>query len=150
MDSWIPCMLGVRVLMASGSALIHRNWCEKWLNKYKRSRRRLTQFCPNQYTHLLVMWQLSNHFCLGVVPRHCVTTDTFRERGWLCLMYIVYHVYSDSILCKRDLFFFKSLCFFIMRFYEAGMLGVCLATRTACLIFVEVWIEVEKERERSQ
>lgn len=23
-----------------------------------------------------------------------------------------------------------------MRFYEAGMLGVCLATRTACLIFV--------------
>lgn len=133
MDSWIPCMLGVRVLMASGSALIHRNWCEKWLNKYKRSRRRLTQFCPNQYSHLLIMWQLSNHFCLSMVPQRgasawclgIVLPLTPSERGWLCLMYIVYHVYSDSILCKRDLFFLKSLCFFIMRFYEAGMLGVC-------------------------
>lgn len=35
-------------------------------------------------------------WCLGIV-----LPLTPSERGWLCLMYIVYHVYSDSILCKK-------------------------------------------------
>lgn len=147
---WIP-LLGVRVLMASGSALIHRNWCEKWVNKYNRSRRRLTQFCPNQYSHLLVLWQWSNHFCLSVIPQLCVNYHWHLQgggRGWLCLMYIVD---SDSILCKRDLFFKKSL-FSIVRFYEVQKCWVCnmlLSIFDVCCSH-KVRIKVEKERERLQ
>lgn len=77
---WIP-LLGVRVLMASGSAMIHRNWCEKWVNKYNRSRRRLTQFFLNQYRHLLVLWQWSNHFCLSVIPQLCVNYHWHLQGG---------------------------------------------------------------------
>lgn len=130
---WIP-LLGVRVLMASGSALIHRNWCEKWVNKYNRSRRRLTQFCPNQYSHLLVLWQWSNHFCLSVVPQLCVNYHRHLQGGGgLCLMYIVD---SDSILCKRDLFFKKVTVFYSEILWSAEMLGVQYATQHIwCLLY---------------
>lgn len=148
---WIP-LLGVRVLMASGSALIHRNWCEKWVNKYNRSRRRLTQFCPNQYTTSLScdsdqITSVSAWFLSFVL----ITTGIFREGGggWLCLMYFVD---SDSILCKRDLFLKKSL-FSIVRFYEVQkcwVYNMLLSIFDVCCGTHKVRIKVEKERERLQ
>lgn len=129
MDSWIPCMLGVRVLMSVYWWLVEVHWFTEidvksgWTNtrgvegdwhSSVRINTATSSSCDSYQITSVSAW------CLGIV-----LPLTPSERGWLCLMYIVYHVYSDSILCKRDLFFLKSLCFFIMRFYEAGMLGVC-------------------------
>lgn len=138
---WIP-LLGVRVLMASGSAMIHRNWCEEgdWHSSVQINTATSLSCDSDQITSVSA-WFLS--FVL-------ITTGIFREGGggWLCLMYFVD---SDSILCKRDLFLKKSL-FSIVRFYEVQkcwVYNMLLSIFDVCCTH-KVRIKVEKERERLQ